>query len=82
LILVRAVHETDDFAVTLVCTLTRLRVTDFWTCVVLGLGRSFCGLLACVEPELNPPKTTPNSARRISRSAMTRWYALERNLAG
>jgi hypothetical protein len=29
LILTRAVHDADDFAVTLECTVTWLRVTDF-----------------------------------------------------
>jgi hypothetical protein len=45
LIRTRAVHEAEDFPVTLACTVTRLRVTDFWTWGTLGLGRNRCGLL-------------------------------------
>jgi hypothetical protein len=82
LILVLAVHETEDLAVTLEWTVTRLRVTDFWTCAELGVGRNFCGLLEWLVPELNPAKTKLNSAIRISSSAMTRWYAFERIVAG
>jgi hypothetical protein len=84
LILVLAVHETEDLAFRLEWTVTRLRVTDlvtdFWTCVVLGAGvaRNVCGLRAWLVPELSPANTTLSSAIRISSSAMTRWYALDR----
>jgi hypothetical protein len=70
LIRTRAVHDAEDFPVTVACTVTRLRFTDFWTWGTLGLGRNRCGLLGWLDPELNPAKTNPNSARRISTSAM------------
>ena len=89
MILVLAVHETEDLAFRLEWTVTRLWVTDFWvvdfwTCVVLGVGAAWnvCGLRARLVPELSPAKTKLNSAIRISSSAMSRWYALERVIAG
>ncbi len=66
----RAVQDAEDLPVTLACTVTRLRVTDFWTWGTLGLGRNRCWLLEWLDPEPNPAKTNPNSARRISTSAM------------